>query len=40
MIVVWEVSDRICGKRQMAAIPYLVETMEQHGHLDLDSEVR
>ena len=40
MIVVWEASDRICGKRLKAALPYLVESMERHGHLQLDSLVR
>ncbi len=39
-IVVWEASDRICGKRLKAALPHLVESMERHGHLKLDSEVR
>ena len=32
----WEASDRICGKRLKAALPHLVESMERHGHLDLD----
>ena len=40
VIVVWEASDRICGKRLKAALPYLVESMERHGHLQLDSLVR
>ena len=40
VIVIWEVSDRICGKRLKAAMPHLVESMERHGHLDLDPEVR
>ena len=35
-----EASDRICGKRLKAALPHLVESMEQHDHLDLDPEVR
>ena len=39
-IVVWEASDRICGKRLHAALPHLVESMERHGHLQLDSLVR
>ena len=39
-ILVWEASDRICGKRLKAALPHLVESMERHGHLDLDPEVR
>ena len=40
MIVIWEAVDRICGKRLRAALPHLVESMERHGHLDLDPEVR
>ena len=38
--VVWEAADRICGKRLKAALPHLVESMERHGHLDLDPGVR
>ena len=40
LIVVWEAADRICGKRLRAALPHLVESMERHGHLGLDSQVR
>ena len=40
MIVIWEVADRICGKRLKAALPCLVESIERHGHLALDPEVR
>ena len=40
VILVCEASDRICGKRLKAALPHLVESMERHGHLDLDPEVR
>ena len=36
VVLVWEASDRICGKRLKAALPYLVESMERHDHLDLD----
>ena len=35
-----EAADRICGKRLKAALPHLVESMERHGHLDLDLRVR
>ena len=38
--MVWEAADRICGKRLKAALPHLVESMERHGHLDLDPRVR
>ena len=40
LIVVWEASDRICGKRLQPVMPILVEAMERHGHLQLESEVR
>ena len=40
VIVIWEAADRICGKRLKATLPHLVESMERHGHLDLDPEVR
>ena len=40
VILVWEASDRICGKRLKAPPPHLVESMERHGHLDLNPEVR
>ena len=40
LVVVWEASDRICGKRLVAILPNLVEAMERHGHLDLDPHVR
>ena len=36
LTVVWEASDRICGKRLKAALPSMVESLERHGHLDLD----
>ena len=38
--MIWEAADRICGKRLKAAMPHLVESMERHGHLELDPEVR
>jgi hypothetical protein len=40
LMVIWETSDRICGKRLRPLIPILIETMERHGHLQLASEVR
>ena len=40
VIIIWEAADRICGKRLKAALPHLVESMERHGHLALDPEVR
>ena len=38
--MIWEAADRICGKRLKAAMPHLVASMEGHGHLELDPEVR
>jgi len=40
LIVMWEASDRICGKRLKAIIPELLGAMERHGHMSLDPEVR
>jgi len=40
LIVLWEASDRICGKRLKALIPTLVPAMERHGHLALATEIR
>ena len=40
LIVLWEASDRVCGKRLKAIIPTLIEAMVRHGHLALASEVR
>jgi hypothetical protein len=40
LIVMWEASDRICGKRLQPLVPILVESMERHGHLLLAPAVR
>ena len=40
LIVIWEASDRICGKRLPPLVPVLVEAMERHGHLRLAPELR
>ncbi len=40
LIVLWETADRICGKRLKAVITNLVEAMERHGHLKLESMIR
>ena len=40
LVVLWEAADRICGKRLKAIVPALMESMERHGHLELDGEVR
>jgi hypothetical protein len=40
LILLWEASDRICSKRLKALVPMLLELMEKHSHLQLDSRVR
>jgi hypothetical protein len=40
LVVLWEASDRVCGKRLKALIPVLVPALERHGHLQLDTQVR
>jgi len=40
LIVLWETSDRLCGKRLKPLVPILIEAMEGHGHLSLDPAVR
>ncbi len=39
LIVIWEASDRICGKRLRPLVPILISAMERHGHLQLAPEV-
>jgi len=40
LVPLWEASDRLCGKRLQALLPLLLESLERHGHLVLDPEVR
>ena len=40
LIVLWEASDRVCGKRLRPLLPVLIEAMERHGHVQLAPEVR
>ena len=40
LALLWEAADRICGKRLKALLPGLIESMERHGHLQLDPVVR
>ena len=40
LIVLWEASDRLCGKRLKASIPILISAMERHSHLDLHPSVK
>jgi hypothetical protein len=40
LVVLWEASDRVCGKRLKALIPMMIEALERHGHLQLEASVR
>ena len=40
VVVLWEASDRVCGKRLKPLVPILVSALERHGHLTLASTVR
>lgn len=40
LVIAWEATNRLCGKRLVAFLPELVPTLERHGHLVLTDEVR
>jgi len=40
LIVLWEASDRVCGKRLRSLLPILLPALERHGHLRLDEKIR
>ncbi len=40
LIVLWEASDRVCGKRLKALLPILLPALERNGHLKLQTEIR
>src|SRR5664280_1120208 len=40
LVLAWEASDRICGKRLHPLLPILIEAMERHGHGGLDGQNR
>lgn len=40
LIVVWEASDRVCGKRLKPLLAILVGSLERHGHLQLNETIR
>lgn len=40
LVVLWESSDRICGKRLKPLLPILIPALERNGHLQLDGAVR
>lgn len=40
LVVLWEASDRVCGKRLRALLPFLVPALERHGHLVIEPMAR
>jgi hypothetical protein len=40
LVVLWEASDRVCGKRLRAILPTLVPALEHHGHMAVDAGTR
>jgi len=40
LVMAWEASDRICGKRLQPLLAPLLEAMERHGHAGLSREAR
>src|ERR1700761_3258431 len=40
VVVLWEASDRVCGKRLKALLPILIPALERNGHLKLNEELR
>ena len=40
LIVLWEASDRVCGKRLKPLLRILLPALERHGHLSLDEAIR
>jgi hypothetical protein len=40
LIVLWEASDRVCGKRLRAVLPILLPALERNGHLKLETTIR
>ena len=40
LIIMWEASDRVCGKRLKALLPILLPALERNGHLSLHPEIR
>src|ERR1700722_3420627 len=40
LIVLWEASDRVCGKRLKDLLPILLPALERNGHLKLDVAIR
>jgi hypothetical protein len=40
LTVLWEASDRVCGKRLKPLLSILIPALERHGHLRLEEDVR
>ena len=40
ILLLWEASDRVCGRRLKALLPVLAGAMERHSRLELDPAVR
>lgn len=40
LIVLWEASDRVCGKRLKPLLKILLPSLERHGHLKLNEAIR
>jgi hypothetical protein len=40
LIVLWEASDRVCGKRLRPLLRILLPALERHGHLKLEQNIR
>jgi hypothetical protein len=40
LMLLWEATDRVCGKRLKALLPILLDAMERHGHFNLAPEIR
>lgn len=40
LVVLWEASDRVCGKRLRPLLPLLISSLERPGHLQLEEAIR
>lgn len=40
LVVLWEASDRICGRRLHALLPTLIPALEHHGHMTLAPAIK
>ena len=40
LVLFWEASDRVCGKRLRVMLPLLMAAMERHGQIAMDAEVK